>query len=172
MDLTKNEKLVLNSKTCHPSGLHYMRRNPHPKKEDHGDCGVRAITLATGLDYSRVKFYADRWLQETDYAEPCWGYRTRYKTSYGGMTAGDMTSILHAIGRSYNTDLRRWSYHGLTTEFHVDKLPSTCIVEQCQHFVAVTHGAIWDSWDSRGKTRKLKKVIGVWCHQDEWTKFF
>ena len=61
MDLTKNEKLVLNSKTCHPSGLHHMRRNPHPKKEDHGDCGVRAIVLATGMDYSRVKFYADRW---------------------------------------------------------------------------------------------------------------
>ena len=173
MNLTKNEKLVLNSKTCHPTGLHYMRRNPHPKKEDHGDCGVRAITLATGTDYSRVKFYADRWIQENDYeySEPCWGYRTRYKTSYGGMTAGDMTSILHAIGRSYNTDLRRWSYHGLTTEFHVDKLPSTCIVEQCQHFVAVTHGAIWDSWDSRGKTKKLKEVHGIWCHDNVWDNF-
>ena len=87
------------------------------------------------------------------------------------MTAGDMTSILHAIGRSYNTDLRRWSYHGLTTEFHLDKLPSVCIVEQCQHFVAVAHGAIWDSWDSRGKTRKLKEVHGIWCHDNVWDNF-
>ena len=160
-------------KSSHPTGLHFFKRNPHPKKEDHGDCGVRAITLATGTDYSRVKFYADRWIQENDYeySEPCWGYRTRYKTSYGGMTAGDMTSIIHDIGRSYNTDLRRWSYHGLTTKFHVDKLPSICIVEQCQHFVAVKDGAIYDSWDSRGKTKKLKEVCGVWCHDDVWDNF-
>ena len=171
MDLTKNEKLVLNSKTCHPSGLHYMRRNPHPKKEDHGDCGVRAITVVTGLDYSRVKFYADRWLQETDYAEPCWGYRTRYKTAYGGMTRGDMTSILHDIGRCHNTALRRWSTHRHETVFHKDNLPSICIVEQAQHFVAVNHGAIWDSWDSRGKTKKLKKVECIWCPDNAWHEF-
>ena len=171
MDLTKNEKLVLNSKTCHPSGLHYMRRNPHPKKEDHGDCGVRAITLVTGLDYLRVKFYADRWLQETDYSEPCWGYRTRYKTAYGGMTRGDMTSILHDIGRSHNTALRRWSCRRYETVFHKDNLPSICIVEQAQHFVAVNHGAIWDSWDCRGKTKKLKKVECIWCPDNAWHEF-
>ena len=107
IELSKNEKLLLERKSSHPSGLHHMRRNPHPKKEDHGDCGVRAITLATGMDYSRVKFYADRWLQETDDSyTPCWGYRTRYKTSYGGMTGGDMTSILHAIGFKFQHSIK------------------------------------------------------------------
>ena len=87
------------------------------------------------------------------------------------MTAGDMTSILHDIGRSYNTDLRRWSRHGLTTKFHVDQLLTVCIVEKCKHFVAVKDGAIYDSWDSRGKTKKLKEVCGIWCHDDVWDNF-
>jgi hypothetical protein len=160
-------------KSSHPSGLHFFTRNPHPKKEDHGDCGVRALTLATGTDYSRVKFYADKWIQENDYeySEPCWGYRTRYKTSYGGMTAGDMTSVIYQIARSYNTKLRNWYHHSLRTTFHLDNLPSVCIVEQCQHFVCVKDGAIYDSWDSRGKTKKLKEVKSVWCSDDVWNNF-
>ena len=160
-------------KSSHPTGLHFFRRNPHPKKEDHGDCGVRAITLATGTDYERVRFYADRWIQENDYlySEPCWGYRTRYKTCYSGMTAGDMTSILVDIGRSYNKKLRGWNHHRFSSVFHVDKLPSVCIVEQSQHFVAVKDGAIYDSWDSRGKTKKLKQVVSIWCHDDVWDNF-
>ena len=158
-------------KSSHPTGLHFFKRNPHPKKEDHGDCGVRALTLATGMDYSRVKYYADKWIQENDdYSEPCWGYRTRYKTSYGGMYAGDMTSIIHQIGLSFNKDLRRWSRHSQGTEFHGDNLPSVCIVELCEHFVCVKDGAIYDSWDCRGKTRRLKEVKSFWCHDDEWDK--
>ena len=54
MAITAQERLVLDSKTANHSGLHYMRRNPHPKKERHGDCGVRAICLAFDLDYDKV----------------------------------------------------------------------------------------------------------------------
>ena len=46
-------------KSSHPTGLHFFKRNPHPKKEDHGDCAVRAIALATDTEYWLVKRYAD-----------------------------------------------------------------------------------------------------------------
>ena len=87
------------------------------------------------------------------------------------MTGGDMTSILHAIGLSFNTALRRWSRHQYDTVFHRDNLPSICIVEQAQHFVAVHHGAIWDSWDSEVRLQKLKKVECIWCPDDAWHEF-
>ena len=41
-------------KSSHQSGFRLMLRNPHPKKERHGDCGTRAICLALGLDYQKV----------------------------------------------------------------------------------------------------------------------
>ena len=41
-------------KSSHHSGLRYMKRNPHPKKELVRDCGVRAIWLACDLAYKTV----------------------------------------------------------------------------------------------------------------------
>ena len=87
------------------------------------------------------------------------------------MTAGDLTSVINQIARSYNTKLRNWYHHRLRTNFHIDNLPSVCIVEQCQHFVCVKDGAIYDSWDSRGKTKKLKEVKSVWCSDNVWNDF-
>ena len=172
MAITAQEKDYLqNSKTSHPTGLHYLRRNPHPKKEDHGDCAVRAIALATETEYWLVKHYADdAVVQRHDGDEPVWGYK-KYQTSYGGMTRQEMSSTINDMAKS-NRKLYDWIYVPYNTVFHKDNLPDVCIADQDRHVVCVKHGAIWDSWDSRGKTRKLKKVIGVWCHQDEWRKFF
>ena len=52
-------------KSSHQSGFRLMLRNPHPKKERHGDCGTRAICLALGLDYKTVWQFATNRKQET-----------------------------------------------------------------------------------------------------------
>ena len=172
MSITEQEKNYLqNSKTSHPTGLHYMRRNPHPKKESHGDCAVRAIALATETEYWRVKHHADNAVvQRHDGDETVCCYK-RYQTAYGGMTRQEMSSTINDLALS-NRKLYDWIYVPYNTVFHKNNFPDVCIADQDRHVVCVKHGSIWDSWDSRGKTRKLKKVIGVWCHRDEWTKFF
>ena len=158
-------------KTSHPSGLHFFRRNPHPSKERHGDCCVRAITLATDTEYKYVKFAADdAVIQRHDGDEPTWGYK-KYMTSYGGMYDHEVTATINNLAKGINFKLRHWKHITLNTTFHVDNLPEVCIVEQSDHYVAVKNGAIYDSWDSRGKTKKLKKVRSVYCHIDEWKKF-
>ena len=157
--------------TSHPTGLHFFCRNPHPKKEDHGDCGVRAITLATDTEYKYVKNHADdSVIQRHDGDEPTWGYK-KYMTSYGGMYDHEVTSTLNALAKGINFKLKNWIHIPIKTTFHKDNLPDVCIVEQSDHYVAVKHGAIYDSWDSRGKTKKLKSVRSVFCHRKEWQKF-
>ncbi len=157
-------------KSSHPSGLHFFTRNPHPKKEDHGDCGVRALSLATDTEYRFVKHYADDAIaQRHDGDQPVWGYK-RLQTSYGGITRQEITTTLNDMAKS-DRKLYDWIYVSYKTVFHKDNLPEICIADQDNHVVCVKDGAIYDSWDSRGKTKKLKKVIGVWCHRDMWQKF-
>ena len=109
-------------KSSHPSGLHFFKRNPHPKKEDHGDCAVRAIALATNTEYWLVKHYADdAVVQRHDGDEPVWGYK-RYQTSYGGMTRQEMTSTINDMAKS-NRKLYDWIYVPYNTVFHKDNLP-------------------------------------------------
>jgi len=166
---TSNMKTKL-PKSSHPTGLHFFRRNPHPKKEDHGDCGVRAITLATDWEYWRVKHYADdAVVQRHDGDEPSWGYK-KYQTSYGGMTRQEMNTTINDMGKS-DRKLYDWKHIPYNTVFHINNLPDVCVVDQSNHYVCVKNGAVYDSWDSRGKTKRLKTVKGVWCHQDEWKKF-
>ncbi len=157
-------------KTSHPTGLHFMRRNPNPKKEDHGDCGVRAICMASGLEYWQVKHYADNAVaQRHDGDEPTWGYK-RYQTSYSGMDKSEMHSTIHDLSRGIYFPFREWIYVPHKTTFKKDNLPALCIVEQATHWVAVKDGAIWDTWDSRGK--RVKKVVGVFCHRDQWREYY
>ena len=78
------------------------------------------------------------------------------------MTRQEMSSTINDMAKS-NRKLYDWIYVPYNTVFHKDNLPDVCIADQDRHVVCVKHGAIWDSWDSRGKTRKLKKlsVFGV-----------
>ena len=62
-------------KSSHHSGLRVMLRNPHPKKERHGDCGTRAICLAYGLDYKEVWNKATRNKRAGSYYYDQWGQR-------------------------------------------------------------------------------------------------
>mgnify|MGYP003116277368 FL=1 len=146
-------------KSSHQSGLHFMRRNPHPKKENHGDCGVRAICLALDLPYNKV-----------------WKAATKAKRQLDPKTKATADWSLSKLELEFTlTNLREWDWsyykiakgHTSRKWFHADNFPKHCIVLQASHWVCVKDGAIWDSWDSRGS--RPKKIEGYFAKQS-WQK--
>lgn len=144
-------------KSSHPTGLHYFRRNPHPKKENHGDCGVRAICLALDLSYNRV------WSVATDSKRREQGYY--YYDQYGNLKDRKVTATWSLSRKELEGTLRslriwNWNYTKLPkdTKFVKGNFPDHCIAHLNRHWVAIKDGAIWDTWDSRGK--RLKEIRG------------
>ena len=145
-------------KSSHPTGLHFFRRNPNPKKERHGDCGVRAISLALDLPYNKVWNAAT---QATRRNTPDWRYSGGWNsewikskaTANSGLTRTDMIDTF-SILRIFN-----WDYvkAPVGTKFVAGNFPDHCIANLASHYVAVKDGAIWDTWDSRGKRAKMLK---------------
>ena len=143
-------------KSSHPTGLHFYKRNPNPKKERHGDCGVRAISLALDLPYNKVWRAATQAARSND---PVWRYpgerkwRRSKATANSGLSRTDMIDTLSAL-RIFN-----WDYIKVPegTKFVAGNFPDHCIANLASHYVAVKDGAIWDTWDSRGKRPKKLK---------------
>lgn len=128
-----------------------MRRNPHPKGKECSDCGTRALVLALGLDYQETWEEITRLLNRHRVR---WGRSGgRRLTANGGVTHGAMAGFLRPRG---------WHYVKAPTgtKFHARNLPAFCIAQQAGHLVLVRDGAIWDSWDSRGK--RAKRLNGWW----------
>lgn len=129
-------------KSSHPTGFHLYLRNPHPEKEHHGDCATRAATLLLGLPYNRV------WEEVTDVKQWARG---------NGATANSGTSIMELKRALERLTGKSWVFKSVTADFHISNLPDECIAVQAGHFVCVKDGAVWDSFDSRGKRRKKLK---------------
>ena len=135
-------------KSSHQSGLRLMLRNPHPKKERHGDCGTRAICLALGLDYKTVwQFATNRKQRNNPYSQA---------TATWGLSKTDLMDTLSDLGIDNSfTCLKTFDF-----KFNKDNVPSHCIALLPRHWVAVRDGAVWDSYDSRGtRPRKLKGYV-------------
>ena len=151
---TKHIELIMATlafpKSSHQSGLHYFRRNPHPKKEDHGDCGVRSICLAFDLPYKKVWTAATkvkRQLAGSYYDQ--WGRKKKSQvTATWSMTKSELIRTL------WELDIHDWEWTPYHSKFAAKNLPAHCIAAQAEHWVCVKDGAIWDSWDSRGKRAK------------------
>ena len=132
-------------KSSHQSGFRLMLRNPHPKKERHGDCGTRAICLALGLDYYTVwQFATNRNQRNNPYSKA---------TATWGLSRRDLMDTLSDLGIDSNwTNMKTFNFM-----FNKDNVPKHCIAMLPRHWVAVRDGAVWDSYDSRGtRPRKLK----------------
>jgi len=142
-------------KSSHPTGLAFMCRNPHPKREHHGDCGVRSVCLALDLSYSDVWFALLKDQRES-VSWPCGDGEWRY--CGGTPTGGLKPSVLQRFLRKYGW-LRTPCATG--TKFKASNLPPLCIAELASHFVCVRDGAIWDTWDSRGK--RPKKLVAFYA---------
>ena len=156
-------------KSSHQSGLRFMIRNPHPKKERHGDCGVRAICLAFDLDYNKVWKAATKAKQMNAPAYAISNGRGRgYKivkskaTATWGLSKTDLIDTLAFlnIDAVYKTTAYKEIGRDIQMYFHAGNLPERCIAHIPRHWVAVKNGSIWDSYDSRGtRPRKLRGYV-------------
>ena len=146
------------SPSSHPTGLHFYRRNPNPKKEHHSDCGTRAICLALNLPYNKVWKAATKAVRDTTPKyryHPNMAWKTTKATANGGLTKWALTNAL------YNLNIYDWEYKTTRdTMFLKGNFPDHCIANLADHYVAIKDGAIWDTWDCRGKRPKILK--GYW----------
>lgn len=115
---------------------HYSNVNPNPKQKRVGDCTVRAISLATDLEWERV--YLDLCIQ--------------------GYMLCDMPSSNDVWG-SYLID-KGWTYQRLqdscpfcytVNDFCEDHPKGTYIVATGTHVICVKDGQYLDAWDSGDK---------------------
>ena len=157
-------------KSSHHSGLRYMKRNPHPKKEFSRDCGVRAIALAFDLDYEKVFYVASQCKRYNTPSYERWSvaqgdYITirRGTDASQGLDQESAMDTLRELGLDcvYKTTAYKEYGRDVHLYFHADNLPQRCIAHVNRHWVAVKDGAIWDTWDSRGKRKK--KLYGYVC---------
>tara|TARA_B100001057_G_C22561608_1_gene837543 strand:- start:353 stop:808 length:456 start_codon:yes stop_codon:yes gene_type:complete len=146
-----------------------MKRNPHPKKEIIRDCGVRAICLAFDQDYEKVFKIASRCKRINSPDSGYWSvsqqdyiYRTISDASKGLNKNSCMDTLDELdIDVVYKTTAYKEYGRDVHLYFHADNLPQRCIAHVNRHWVAVRDGAIWDTWDSRGKRKK--KLYGYVC---------
>ena len=161
-------------KSSHHSGLRFMKRNPHPDNKLVRDCGVRAICLAFDLEYKKVfdactrmkrmnAPYHERWsVAQGDYI-----YQKSDKDASKGLNKQSLMDALEILGldvvykETTMTDAEGEHYH----YFYAGNLPNRCIAHIPRHWVAVRDGAIWDTWDSRGK--RLRKLRGYVCLRED-----
>ena len=151
-----------------------MKRNPHPDNKLVRDCGVRAICLAFDLEYKKVfdvctrmkrmnAPYHERWsVAQGDYI-----YQKSDKDASKGLNKQSLMDALEILGldvvykETTMTDAEGEHYH----YFYAGNLPDRCIAHIPRHWVAVRDGAIWDTWDSRGK--RLRKLRGYVCLRED-----
>lgn len=115
---------------------HYVNVNPNPKQKRVGDCTVRAISLATKLEWEKI--YLDLCIQ--------------------GYMLCDMPSSNDVWG-SYLID-KGWTYQRLqdscpfcytVNDFCEDHPEGTYIVATGTHVICVKDGQYLDAWDSGDK---------------------
>ena len=147
-------------KSSHPTGLFYNKRQPNPKKEDHGDCGTRAICLAFDLPYSKVWNAVTKAIRGREgftrirRGPGLCEYRESQATANGGTSRRALSDALGHLG------IYSWEYTKCIegTKFLKGNFPDHCIAYIPNHYVAIKDGSIWDTWDSRGK--RTKKLLG------------
>ena len=119
----------------------YSHFNPNPCGKNVGDCTVRAIVKATGMEWGEIYLrlciqgYLDG---DMPSANACWsiGYR-RY-------IVPDTCPDCYTVG-----------------QFAEDHPKGTYILALSGHVVCVQNGTIWDSWDSSNEN-----ILYYWVKED------
>tara|TARA_R100000655_G_C2860542_1_gene171382 strand:+ start:42 stop:479 length:438 start_codon:yes stop_codon:yes gene_type:complete len=133
----------------HPTNLNYTETNPHPKKERHGDCGVRAISLALNIPYEEV------WTEATKIKRQFRGKKSKVTANYG-LGRRELWYTLIALGHG------NWKFKSTPNKyFTLRNLPDLCIALVPGHWTTVKSGEVYDSWDCRGK--RLKQLRGYFA---------
>lgn len=124
-------------------GSHNYNDAGQKRSRNGGYCGVRALVIATGMDWSD----AEKHLKE---------YTARGKAGNRALSRGifkeDYNDALKALGFVWCPAPR---FNG--RKARASDLGGTVIARQARHFVAVIDGVTQDIWDCSGKM-----VYGYW----------
>lgn len=108
-----------------------------------GDCAVRALSIATGLEYRHsmklIKEFAARGKQGN-------------KAIAKGVYKEDLDALLRSLGWTWKTAPKFTGRKAMYSD-----IPGIAIVRMARHYAAVLDGELHDSWDSSGKM-----VYGYW----------
>lgn len=124
----------------------YSHFNPNPCGKNVGDCTVRAISKATGMEWGEVYLrlciqgYLDG---DMPSANACWGRYLR-SIGYRRYIAPDTCPDCYTV-----------------RQFAEDHPVGTYILALSGHVVCVLDGVIWDSWDSSNEN-----VLYYWVKED------
>lgn len=125
----------------------YSYYNGNPRGKNVGDCTVRAISKATGMDWGAtylalaIEGYLDG---DMPSANACWGRYLR-SIGYRRYIVPDTCPDCYTVG-----------------QFAEDHPVGTYILALSGHVVCVQNGTIWDSWDSSNEN-----VLYYWERTDE-----
>lgn len=113
-----------------------------------GDCGVRAIAVATGMDYAEVRKMMRKVCKQG-------------KAGTGSLSNGiykeDLNTALEAMGWYWCAAPK---FQGRKARY--SDIPGKAIVRMAKHYAAVVDGALHDTWDSSDKM-----VYGYWAKKEE-----
>jgi hypothetical protein len=107
------------------------------------DCGIRAIAIATGMDYQEVR----KFIKEFTLVGKM-GSRSISR----GIYKEDMTAALKSIGWVWCSAPK---FEGRKARY--SDIPGTAILRMAKHYSTVIDGVLLDSWDS-----SHKMVYGYW----------
>ena len=111
-----------------------------------GDCGVRAMAIALGLNYKTV--YKELAQANAD--------NGRAKSARGGVMKDIYSEVLKRYGWVW---MKAPTFAGRKARCS-DMPAGAVIAKQAHHFVAVIDGVANDSWDSTGRM-----VYGYWARK-------
>lgn len=125
-------------------------RSKYFKAKNVGDCAVRAISIATGIDYKKV--YND--LKKLNGGKSC----------RNGTPNKVVKAYMQSLGWKWEPTMSIGS--GCKVHLREEDLPhQTLIVSLSKHITCVLDGVIYDTYDcSRGGTRC---VYGYWYREGE-----
>ena len=135
-------------------------RSKYFKAEHVGDCCVRAICNATGMDYKEV-YDALNHLARTERT----GTRKKsISNSREGVYKKTAGKYLESLGWKWKSTM--WIGSGCTTHVREDELPKgSLVLNLSRHFTCVRDGVLYDTYDcSRDGDRC---VYGYWYNPNE-----
>lgn len=109
-----------------------------------GDCGARAVSIATGMEYrDAIKLMKD-------FSEKG---KLGSRAIANGVYKEDMDSALKSLGWEWVSAPK---FNGRKARY--SDIPETAILRMARHYAAVVDGVLLDSWDSSDKM-----VYGYWA---------
>lgn len=120
-----------------------------------GDCGCRALSIATGMGYKEAYDLINEYAKK----ERTGKRKKGISSARNGVYTATYRRIMDGLGWKWKATMRIGS--GCTTHLRAEELPKGRIIcNVSKHFVAVVDGVIHDTYDcSRDGTRC---VYGYW----------